>query len=453
MSENNTNMNEPINESNGSITPEPEENVQKVEPSEQFIMTEPVAPTEPEPVIEEVKISDAPAAKKKGRLPIIVLSVLLMISFAYICLQSVFIFLFTSGKLEKDSKITTVLMPTSTKKEDDEEVNTDLVDPHFSIVDAAAISSPDKKTLSTVEIYNKVSPATVAIYITENKNGIESVSAGSGFIISEDGYIVTNEHVVESVGKDDGTNATLKVYVPGYDDPFEAGVVGKDVRSDIAVIKIECDDDLPVVVLGDSDTLQNGELAVAIGNPLGSFQGTITVGVVSGVERTLNNNGYTMSLIQTDASVNGGNSGGPLINSFGEVIGVVNAKMETAEGVGFAIPITPTKTIIESLIQHGKVVNRPYLGITVGYVAEGAYHGAKEGVYVQELPEGGPGDQAGFKVGDRIISMDGVAIQVSNDIIGVRDSHKVGEEMEVVVDRDGKEITIMLEIGDSADYE
>ena len=267
--------------------------------------------------------------------------------------------------------------------------------------------------------------------------------------ISKDGYIVTNEHVVADA-KD---GIIIKVYVQGYDEPFDAEVVGKDVQTDIAVIKIDGDEDFVTAELGDSDNLQSGELAVAIGNPLGTFQGSITVGVVSGIERPMNNNGYSMNLIQTDASVNGGNSGGPLINSFGEVIGVVNAKIATAEGMGFAIPINPIKSVIESLVVNGKVIDRPYLGITVKYIPKDSYFGSKEGVVVAEVEPGGPGEQAGFKNGDRIVSMDGVEIKVSNDIIGVRDSHACGDEIEVVVERDGKEVTLNMTIGDSADDE
>ncbi len=385
---------------------------------------------------------------KRSKAPIIVLSIIAALALIFVAFQSVFIFLLTSGRLEKDSiSIKDVVTKTSTKKEDEE--TSDRVNPHFSIAEAAAVKDPSKQTLSTVEIYNKCSPATVSIYLQDSKSNLGYESAGSGFFISKDGYIVTNEHVVADA-KD---GIIIKVYVQGYDEPFDAEVVGKDVQTDIAVIKIDGDEDFVTAELGDSDNLQSGELAVAIGNPLGTFQGSITVGVVSGIERPMNNNGYSMNLIQTDASVNGGNSGGPLINSFGEVIGVVNAKIATAEGMGFAIPINPIKSVIESLVVNGKVIDRPYLGITVKYIPKDSYFGSKEGVVVAEVEPGGPGEQAGFKNGDRIVSMDGVEIKVSNDIIGVRDSHACGDEIEVVVERDGKEVTLNMTIGDSADYE
>lgn len=408
---------------------------------------EPQVQPVPQPIVVE-QPAPQPLPQKKSKAPVIILAIIAALALIFVAFQSVFIFLLTSGKLEKNSFGFEKVIPQKISKKADEEVS-DLIDPHFSIAEAAAIQDPEKKTLSTVEIYEKCSPATVSIYLLDESSNQGYQSAGSGFFVSEDGYIVTNEHVVsEATG-----NISIKVYVQGYEDPFDAKVVGKDIQTDIAVIKIEGNEPFTTVELGDSDKLRHGELAVAIGNPLGTFQGTITVGVVSGVERPMNNNGYTMSLIQTDASVNGGNSGGPLINSFGEVIGVVNAKIATAEGLGFAIPINPIKGVIESLIVNGKVINRPYLGITVKYIPEGSYYGASKGVYIQDMTAGGPGEKAGVEKGDKILSLDGVEIKVSNDIIGVRDSHSVGDEIEVVVERDGKEVTLTLVIGDSADFE
>lgn len=384
--------------------------------------------------------------EKKSKAPLIIMSVLFALAMIFIAFQSVFIFLLTSGRLEKSSQAFDHYIESAGLKSDKKEVSA-LADPNFSLEEAASVHDPNKKTLSTVEIYDKVSPATVAIYLVDQAS--ESVSAGSGFIISEDGYIVTNAHVIENASD----KTELKVYIGGQEEAYEAGIVGTDIQTDIAVIKISSDEPLPTVTLGDSDVLQNGELAIAIGNPLGTLQGTITVGVISGMERPMNTKGYSMKLIQTDASVNEGNSGGPLVNSFGEVIGVVNAKIGTAEGLGFAIPISSIKSNIESIIVNGKVINRPYLGTTVKFVAANDYFGADDGVYVAELVKDGPGDKAGFKIGDRILTMDGVEIKESDDIIGVRDSHNVGDEVEVVVDRDGEKVTLTLEIGDSADYE
>ena len=160
-----------------------------------------------------------------------------------------------------------------------------------------------------------------------------------------------------------------------------------------------------------------------------------------------------MELIQTDASINSGNSGGPLINSFGEVIGVTNAKISSGEGLGFAIPISDVDEVIQSIINYGYVANRPYLGVTVGNVASDAYYGAVEGVYVVEVDAGSPAEEAGLIPGDMIISLDGVEITRSDDIIDVRDLHVPGDEIPIVIERNGRQLELTLIIGDSYDAE
>lgn len=326
-----------------------------------------------------------------------------------------------------------------------------VADPEFSLENAASVTDPNKETLSTTEIVRLVSPATVSVYVMGDINGQNTpVFTGTGFFVSEDGYIVTNEHVISAVEED--SDYSLLIHVPGYDIPVEAQLVGSDVQTDIAVLKVESQDEpYQYVTLGDSDMLQVGELVVAIGNPLGRLEGTVTVGVVSALDRQINNNGYTMDLIQTDASINSGNSGGPLINSFGEVIGVTNAKISTAEGLGFAIPITDVRNVIQSIINYGYVANRPYIGITVGNVASDAYYGAVAGVYVAEVTPGGPADEAGVQEGDLIVSLDGVEINESDDIIDVRNSHAPGDEVSIVVERNGRRLELTMVIGDSND--
>lgn len=329
-----------------------------------------------------------------------------------------------------------------------------LPEPWFSLEEASMSGSSDKTKLSIVEIVEKVSPATVPLSIMGIDDGKEKkISSGTGFIISEDGYIVTNAHVVEMVN---GSTPTYyaAVLLPDETQLVKAEIVGSDKQTDIAVLKVETDKKLPCVTLGDSDTLQAGELAVVIGNAMGTLDDTVTVGVISAPSRVLNRNGYYVDIIQTDAAINPGNSGGPVINSFGEVIGITNAKIltSTSENLGFAIPINSVKKIIEDLINYGKVVGRPYLGVSVKYVSADAYYGAKGGVYVAELVRNSPADVAGFVLGDRIIKMDGVEINEAGDIIKVRDAHEVGDVIEFVIDRDGEEITIPLTIGDSADF-
>ncbi len=382
---------------------------------------------------------------KNAALPFVAAAMVLF--FLFSVMQTVYIFALTTGKTGnmnytegKETKPSSEVTQASYPEE--------LPEPFFSLEEAASVTDPDKPTLSIADIAAAVGPATVSVYIyaPSEGTGVETpISAGSGFLITNDGYIVTNCHVVDSAKED--PEMTVRVNVPGYEDLIDAEITGTDVQTDIAVIKIQ-GDSYPCVTLGDSDLLRPGELAVAIGNPLGTLEGTVTAGVISAIGRQMNNNGYLMELIQTDASINSGNSGGPLINSFGEVIGVTNAKMGSAEGLGFAIPVNVAKPIIESLINYGMVVGRPYLGITVDQVTEGAYNGAVPGVYISDLPAGGPGEAAGLMEGDMIISMDGVAIESSDVIIGVRDSHEVGDEIEIVVLRDGEELTFILTIGD-----
>ena len=392
--------------------------------------------------------------KKKGSILVPVLAVITICSVAFSMMQTVYILRLASGSIGN-------MTYAQTPEEQDESVSREapevspVADPEFSLEHAASVTDPNKPTLSTVEIVNRVSPATVSVYVMGQTmtSSNAPVFTGTGFIVSENGYVVTNRHVVEEA-EDPESGYSLTVVVPGYEIPIEAQVVGSDIQTDIAVLKLEEQDEpFPYVTLGDSDTLQVGELVVAIGNPLGKLQGTVTVGVVSALDRQINNNGYTMELIQTDASINSGNSGGPLINSFGEVIGVTNAKISSGEGLGFAIPISDVDEVIQSIINYGYVANRPYLGVTVGNVASDAYYGAVEGVYVVEVDAGSPAEEAGLIPGDMIISLDGVEITRSDDIIDVRDLHVPGDEIPIVIERNGRQLELTLIIGDSYDAE
>lgn len=394
--------------------------------------------------------------KNKNRgLLVPILCIITVSSVVFSALQTVYILKLASGSVGNYAYMRgEPEEETASTREDTEPEVSPLANPEFSLEHAASVTDPNKPTLSTVEIVNSVSPATISVYVMAQMSNGSTTPAftGSGFFVSADGYIVTNRHVVEDVIE--GSGYSILIVVPGYDVPIEAEVVGSDIQTDIAVLKAqEQDEPYAYVTLGDSDTLQVGELVVAIGNPLGKLSGTVTVGVVSALERTVNNNGYTMDLIQTDASINSGNSGGPLINSFGEVIGVTNAKISTAEGLGFAIPISDVDEIIQSIINYGYVANRPYLGVVVGQIASDEYYGAVAGVYVSEVEEGSPAQAAGLRPGDIILSMDGVEIIHSDDIIDVRDQHVPGDEITVVVSRDGHEVELNLVIGDSNDAE
>lgn len=315
---------------------------------------------------------------------------------------------------------------------------------HFSIEDASTLpDSGNKVSLSTMEIAGHVGPATVSIIAEVSYGSIygDSLyeSSGSGFIISSDGYIVTNNHVVAGAGE-------ISVVIPGFSDAFSAKLVGADSQTDIAVLKVESSEPFQFVTLGDSDMLQVGELAVAIGNPFGELAGTVTVGVISALDRELMIESAKYNLLQTDASINNGNSGGPLVNSYGEVIGVTNAKMSEGEGIGFAIPINDVKNIIEELINLGYVSGRPVMGVVVVDVDEltAQQYDWPIGVYVREVAVGGPAEKAGVQIRDIITEINGETVVSSQSVLDIRDQLDIGEEMELTVFRDGEILTLTL---------
>ncbi len=399
--------------------------------------------------------------EKSLRFIIIALSLILLACAIFSGFQSFYIFRLNNGQegifSYTETQKKTDSNPTSAIEsliDSDNPATDELPEPWFALEDAASVTDPNKTKMSVVDIVKEVSPATVPISVISVDDEKETkIGSGTGFIITSDGYIVTNQHVVELADKTVSTYYVV-VVLPGNDEFVRAEIVGADEQTDIAVLKVDTDKELPCVTLGDSDTLQSGELAVTIGNSMGNFDDSVTVGVISAPKRQITRNGYLVDVIQTDAAINPGNSGGPLINSFAEVVGITNAKIvnSTTENLSFAIPVNSVKSIIESLINYGKVINRPYLGITVKYVADESYYGARGGVYIAEIVENGPADKAGIEVGDRIISMDGVEIVETGDIIKVRDAHEVGDAIDVVVERDGRQITLTLVIGDSADF-
>ncbi len=269
---------------------------------------------------------------------------------------------------------------------------------------------------------------------------------GSGVIISQDGYIVTNNHVVN--GADDVT-VTLST---GEEVP--AKVVGADAQSDLAVLKIE-KTGLNSIKFGDSDSLKVGEPVVAIGNPMGEdLAGTVTHGIISGKNRVIEIDGYTFKVLQTDAAINPGNSGGALVNAKGELIGINNAKSSAAEGIGFAIPINVAKPIIEQLIQNGGI-SRPMLGVsTIDITQEySSFYQIPVGVGINGLANNGPADKAGIRKGDIIVEFDNKAVKTLQDIRDILNTHKVGDTVPVKVyrDSDKKEITLNLTLGNSLD--
>jgi serine protease Do len=319
-----------------------------------------------------------------------------------------------------------------------------ITDKHFSLADAAARLDPTKKTLSVIEIAALGKPAVVAINttgITTNPFGQSGryEAAGSGFIITQNGYIVTNNHVIA------GASTITAVLDDGS--IYKAELVGRDERGDLAVIKIKASN-LPTVYLGNSSDLEVGELAVAIGNPLGELSGTVTAGIISALDRLITLDGQSLRLLQTDAAINSGNSGGALFNSFGEVIGINTAKNAGSgiEGLGFAIPIDTAKPIIESLIQHGYVQGRPKIGISPRDITRqmAEYYRLHEGIYILEVERKSAADEAGLRQGDIIIAVNGQEVLTTEKLAAIKDRMKPGDRMELTIIRDGQEKSVTL---------
>ena len=267
-----------------------------------------------------------------------------------------------------------------------------------------------------------------------------SQGAGSGVIISKDGYIVTNNHVVSGA-------TSLKVTTTDGTE-YDASVVGKDSQTDLAVIKVDANN-LQAATLGDRDNLQDGDPAIAIGNPLEAQGGTVTTGIISATDRQITIDDETMTLLQTDAAINPGNSGGGLFNADGNLIGIVNAKESSTgiEGLGFAIPITPAQDIITELMQNGSVTSRPALNVSLyDYTSnnQGQYSKYKDGCYIVQIVKNGAADKAGLKQNDRILSFDGEQIQSTSDVKNVLKKHKIGDTVKMVVERDSKKITVEI---------
>ena len=311
---------------------------------------------------------------------------------------------------------------------------------------------------TAIGVAKKVQPSIVAISVEYSVNSIFNRSSGtvtakgSGIIISEDGYILTNNHVVNSTGSSSSSFYEIekanKVTVKLYNDDTEytGTIVGTDSQTDLAVIKID-KDGLTVAELGDSSSVQVGEFVMAIGSPLG-LDNSVTAGIVSAVNREVSDDdGNKYTTIQTDAAINTGNSGGALVNSNGQVIGVNTLKLSGTgvEGVGFAIPINSTKSIYEQLIQYSKV-KRPYIGVGGIDLDEKT---AKDnnlvvGVYIKTIEDFSAGEKAGLKIGDVIIEADGTKVTTMDELNEIKNKKQIGDTINLKVYRDGKEKTITV---------
>ena len=302
-----------------------------------------------------------------------------------------------------------------------------------------------------IAIAKKVMPSVVGVhtYGTYSYWGRQitnmELGSGSGVIYSEDGYIITNYHVIE--------DATSVVVTLSDEQEYEAVIVGADEASDLAVLKIDAGRKLPAAEFGDSSELQIGELVVAIGNPLG-YDNTVTDGIVSGLNRQLSDYTDEMTLIQTNAAINSGNSGGALVNSKGEVIGINSAKLvaSNAEGMGFALSIDEVEPLVEQLINQGHV-SRPYMGVTIDSQYQVDEKTAERyeipmGIMIYEVADNSPAERAGLRAGDIIYKVNDTLIQSFDDLSEIIDDSKVGDTLRVLADRDGKKVSVDVVLGD-----
>lgn len=281
----------------------------------------------------------------------------------------------------------------------------------------------------------------------------EIKGTGTGIVMTADGYIITNAHVIYDDSEYQCGKAVDVSVVFSDKSELEAKIVGYDTESDIAVLKVDADNLTPAT-FGNSDELEVGELVIAIGNPLGfDLFGSVTSGIVSALNREISINEKQMKLIQTDAAINSGNSGGPLLNSCGQVIGINSAKMSSnysssasIEGLGFAIPISEAKNIIDDLISYGYVTGKPQIGISCVDVDElySRYYNIPQGIWVREVEEESAAEKAGIKVGDVIIGIEGEAVSSIKEMNEIKNKYKAGDEITLTISRSNEDIEIKL---------
>lgn len=329
-------------------------------------------------------------------------------------------------------------------------------------IQLTSVDTSNQLTASEIYANNVNSTVGITTSITANYYGyqMEASAAGSGFILTDDGYIVTNYHVVE------GANA---IQITTYDnESYDAELIGYDESNDIAVLKVDAKNLTPVI-LGDSDQLNVGDSVVAIGNPLGQLAFSLTSGSVSALNRRISISNVAMNLIQTDCAINSGNSGGALFNSYGEVIGITNAKYSSSgasntaaiENIGFAIPINNVRNIITSIIENG-YIEKTYIGVSVRNAQSysqnenmwGSGNGFPvdsdpdiKGVVVCEVDEGGPADKAGILEGDVITAVNGTEISNYSELGSILSQGKEGDKYTLTINRDGETVEIKVKLG------
>ena len=316
-------------------------------------------------------------------------------------------------------------------------------------VSGQTLMSPAEVYASTVNSVVSINCSSVSTNIFGQS--VQSASSGSGFIITQDGYIVTNHHVISGA-----SSVTVTMY---NGTEYPATVVGSDSDYDVAVLKINATD-LQPVTLGNSSSVNVGDSVLAIGNPLGELTFSMSQGIVSCCDRAINVDGTPFNMIQVDASINPGNSGGPLMNLYGEVVGIVSAKYSsysdtTVEGLGFAIPIGDVQAIITDIMENGQVTDKPSFGITAGTMTEqmaAQYQiEQKSGAFVYSVNKGGAGEKAGLRMGDVITKVDSTDIASMEDLTAAKKGHKAGDTVTVTYVRDGSSHTTSLTFDVKAD--
>lgn len=329
-------------------------------------------------------------------------------------------------------------------------------------------SSSDSSLVNIAEYSNtstyvaeKVLPSVVGITVTYQVSSLfggsgTSEATGSGIIISEDGYIVTNNHVISSESSSSYyqiSEATgIKINIYGDSESYDATVVGTDSYTDLAVLKID-KTGLTPATLGNSDDLQVGEFVMAIGNPLG-MDYSVTCGVVSAINREVTVDGTTYNAIQTDAAINSGNSGGALVNASGEVIGINTLKLAGSgiEGIGFAIPISSTTSVIDQLIEY-KTVKRPYIGISGSELdsTTAARYNLPEGVYVESVEEGSPAEKAGIQKTDIITKIEGTEVKTVSELNKIKYKYNIGDTITLTIVRNSQEMDVQVTLVETPD--
>ncbi len=400
-----------------------------------------------------------PAHRRRGRIALIVCGVVILaaLSFALGRLGSIDVRINSFGNERAERAEPWTLLPEEEAELPDSVE--EYFESYFSGTDDILIPSttareglqlPLERTqgaeLSLQEIYQKLNPAVVGIvtYLDD-----EEYSWGTGVLFTADGYLITNAHVLA------GSEAALVRCHDGKE--YEAELIGSDDATDLAVLKID-GKNLPFATFADSADCRVGDEVVAIGNPLGeNYSGTMTNGIISAIDRHVSNNGYDMTLLQTNAALNEGNSGGPLINRHGQIIGITNMKImysyyATVEGIGFAIPSAVVREVVDQLLAHGHVLGKPALGIVAGAVSAEAMQGydMPQGVYVTEVHKNSDAHAQGLRAGDVITKVNGTPVTTVSEVNALKEGLSVGDSITVEVFRNGDLFELSFELVDSS---